>query len=381
MTQAIVKINNNSLATTGITGFNVSGGSTVYLSLANTSGVSSWSCNCTNTDGYNPNSTVALIQATKTQISMFEYSFVMPAMDGYVGSAVQFTSIANGDPTTLFTCGVFVLNNNGSRLFFPGETYESNITSGICYDLNVRQLAAGVPGPGGTSSLTILTFLTNTAWVCPAGVTFIWAIGVNGGGGGGGGASVSGYYPNPQIAGTGAISPAGSESIPAYLAVVPGNTYNIVVGQGGAGGPGSSASGPTVNNPGIVGSPGTASAILDSSDNNLINFGSSVSGLVRGTWTVGTTGTTTSSLGPFPQYGGGADGGNPGPNGNGGNGGNGGFTINGSMTATNGSDAANNSGASGGGGGSAQTLDTSTSATATSGAGGAGGSGYVVIIY
>ena len=72
------------------------------------------------------------------------------------------------------------------------------------------------------------TFTSTGTWLCPAGVTSItiecW------GGGGAGGGSITLLYPNAGAGGGG-----GGYTKTTSVSVTPGNTYNITVGQGGAG--------------------------------------------------------------------------------------------------------------------------------------------------
>lgn len=146
MTSAIVTVNTIPLATSGVTGFNATAGSTITVALADTSNVISWSINCTSFDGYNPGSLPATINATKIQNNiLYQATFVVPSLYSTggieVGSANQFVSIVNqgqADQQT-FKFGIFVLGSSGRRMFFPGETTESNITVGVVFDMNVGQ--------------------------------------------------------------------------------------------------------------------------------------------------------------------------------------------------------------------------------------------------
>jgi hypothetical protein len=135
MTLAFVSVNGTPIPTVGTSGANVTGGSTFIVSL--TVPGAQWEINCTSADEYNPDSTTALVQATKEQnFANNTCTFVAPVMDGYFGAALQFTSVINNDPTTLFTFGVFVPCTNGLRGFFAGENLESNATVGVSSDLN-----------------------------------------------------------------------------------------------------------------------------------------------------------------------------------------------------------------------------------------------------
>jgi hypothetical protein len=75
--------------------------------------------------------------------------------------------------------------------------------------------------PVGTGSLT---FTTSGSWLCPSGVTQVFAECWAGGGGGGGGSSGNG-------AGGG-----GGEYRASFISVTPGNNYSYAVGSGGSGG-------------------------------------------------------------------------------------------------------------------------------------------------
>jgi hypothetical protein len=140
MTSSTCTVNGIVLPTTGNTGINVAAGSNITISLANISNVSAWSISCTSTDDTNQFSTTELINATKIQ-TLFSCQFTVPAMDGYFGSALQFTSYINNNPLSAVSFGVFVLNFDNSRFFFGGEDLESNITVGCAYDLNQLKVA------------------------------------------------------------------------------------------------------------------------------------------------------------------------------------------------------------------------------------------------
>lgn len=144
---AICSVNGYTLPTSGVTGYNAISGETITIAL--TAPGSQWQINCTNADGYNVLSTVALVQATKVQnFSNDTCVFVVP-LGGF--SALQFTSTYNNDPNSTFTFGVFV-KVNGLRGFFPDEILESDITSGVSYDLNAMLVNIGTGGGGGFSA-------------------------------------------------------------------------------------------------------------------------------------------------------------------------------------------------------------------------------------
>lgn len=81
------------------------------------------------------------------------------------------------------------------------------------------------------------SFTSNGTWTCPRGVFFATLYGWGGGGGGGGGFS---WHTANGFPGGGG---GGGGSLPQYVVVpvVPGNTYAITIGTGGAGGAGSIA--------------------------------------------------------------------------------------------------------------------------------------------
>ena len=148
---AICTVNGVTLPTTGITGLDVFANTTITIQLTNTSAVKSWSIYCSSNDGYNPGSDSNLINASRIQVSNFVVTFVVPNLYSGYGSALQFTSSTNNDPNSQITFGVWVLNSNGTRMFFPGENQESNITYGITRDLNIITNLTGSGGGGGGS--------------------------------------------------------------------------------------------------------------------------------------------------------------------------------------------------------------------------------------
>jgi hypothetical protein len=146
---ALVSVNGTPISLTGPTGYDATSGSTITIALL-TPG-SQWSINCTSADQYNPASTVAAVQATKIQnFSTNTCAFTVPVRDGYFGAALQFTSTINNDPSSTFTFGVFVLCTNGVRGVFPGETNESNATTGMSGDWN-NLVALSTQGEAGST--------------------------------------------------------------------------------------------------------------------------------------------------------------------------------------------------------------------------------------
>lgn len=236
-----------------------------------------------------------------------------------------------------------------------------------------------VARPAPRSGLTKLYFTGNTTWTCPEGIYTILLIGCGGGGGGSG--SQAGAS-NGGAAGGAALQQTSS------IDVVPGVTYTITIGSGGAGSikqnSYASDGGQTIFANGgstLFTANGAAGAknnipgaclsgvyITDTNDSGIGSGGISDGGQATngsknsiGQYSGGTKGNT-----PNPGAGGGA-----GPQGSGGNGGNG---VS-SGTNNNGSNASDNTGAGGGGAGG------STNASSPGGNGGAGGSGYLYIVY
>ena len=154
---ATVTVNGQPIATVGTSGANVSPGSTVTIKLASSAGLNfgsqggGWQISCTGTDNFltteDINNTLSL-----SGYPNFTATFTAPEMDGYRGAAMQFTSIVNaGLPNQdMTTIGIWVLNSNGTRLFFgPFEGFESNATVGCAADLD----AAIAIGFGSYNSL------------------------------------------------------------------------------------------------------------------------------------------------------------------------------------------------------------------------------------
>jgi len=99
-----------------------------------------------------------------------------------------------------------------------------------------RTASGGLGGGGGSSAGTAaagstpvgtgnVTFTSSGSWLCPSGVTQVYAECWGAGGGGGAGG----------ISGTGAGG-GGGEYRAGYINVTPGNSYSYVVGSGGSGG-------------------------------------------------------------------------------------------------------------------------------------------------
>lgn len=173
-TTAKCTVNGQIISDTGTSGINVPGGSTITIALQATDGVTDWSIFGTQADdriqadGY-----LTALNNSKNQTG-FVATFVMPAVypDGR-GSGIQFTSITNQgkDTEDTRTFGVWVLNSNGSRLFFGGESNESNATVGNAADLNKVLFLTGITtNPGGSS--TQVQFNDGGAFGGDAGLTY-----------------------------------------------------------------------------------------------------------------------------------------------------------------------------------------------------------------
>ena len=263
------------------------------------------------------------------------------------------------------------------------------LLNGTNYTFSVKALIGTIVSPAATISMivqaspTYTPFTATTTWTAPATVTTInyWMVG---GGGGGGGA-----YDDAGSGGGG-----GGAAIQGTYTVVPGQTYTVTVGTGGAGGTGSHADLDKPGNPGSESKFGSGPSALGGGGGNKSR------GLVVGT-SAGDGGpaaqysepdiNTVASIGGNGGGGGGDGGGGGGSLGNGSNrstgGGAGGigktFTISGTSfgvggtggnhgTTVAGADGAANTGNGGGG----------ASADSSSGAnGGDGGSGFVEIMY
>jgi hypothetical protein len=74
-------------------------------------------------------------------------------------------------------------------------------------------------------TITELTFTSTTTWTVPAGVTSVTVECIGGGGSGGGGRNVN------LAGGSGG---GGGQYAKSVISVTPGNTYDVVVGTGGA---------------------------------------------------------------------------------------------------------------------------------------------------
>ncbi len=126
--------------------------------------------------------------------------------------------------------------DNGSTWNSSGETTSpfavTGLTNGVSYQVAVRanniigtspssNIISGTPNPVNNTYSTVQT----TSWTAPTGVTSVEYLVVAGGGGSG-----------ATHDGGGAGGGGGGMVLTGTLSVTPGNTYSVVVGDGGAGG-------------------------------------------------------------------------------------------------------------------------------------------------
>ena len=159
----VCTVNNTALATSGTTGYNATSGSTITIALANSAGVSSWSISATSADDVtSSNGNLTAINNSKLFPTPYSATFILPAISGGRGCSIQFTSIVNGgnSPGTKVTFGVFVLNTNGTRLWFGGESLESDATVGNAAGLNTLISAVGASATAAGDVTGLIT--TNT---------------------------------------------------------------------------------------------------------------------------------------------------------------------------------------------------------------------------
>jgi len=147
--------------------------------------------------------------------------------------------------------------SNGTQGYFNNGTFPAlwtDVTPDWCNALQeevvqLASLAGQTPAVGSNNQMLLGVLKTFTqsrgtfwttngttpaynSWVCPAN-TYLACVEVSGGGGGGGAATApSSEFPNGTSGGGGG---AGGY-LKAYVKVVPGYTYSIVSGNGGAGG-------------------------------------------------------------------------------------------------------------------------------------------------
>src|ERR1035441_5539430 len=163
---AICLVNNTAISTSNTSGIDVIGGSTITISLEAIAGVDSWAISASSADDITySNGNLVAVNNSKVQTTPYSATFVVPNMIGIRGCALQFTSIVNAGKSNenRITLGVWVINTNGTRLFFGAESYESNATVGNAADLN-KLFSLGIegatgpqgatgPGPGAASSI------------------------------------------------------------------------------------------------------------------------------------------------------------------------------------------------------------------------------------
>jgi len=79
-------------------------------------------------------------------------------------------------------------------------------------------------------------FTASTTWVCPANVYYVTAVGCGGGGGGETPGQIAQNSASTPTYGLSGVGGAGAPLSTYVLPVIPGDTYTIVIGAGGAGG-------------------------------------------------------------------------------------------------------------------------------------------------
>jgi hypothetical protein len=140
------------------------------------------------------------------------------------GAAQDFTA-----PKVAGNGGVGGGGQGGNANTDPGKAGAPNTGGGGGGGSNITQGAGGNGGSGVVVLRyrvpTVAVFQDSGAWTCPAGVTSVQALVVAGGGGGGAGSTGS------QLGGGG--GGAGGLIYSSSVTVTPGQTYPVVVGQGG----------------------------------------------------------------------------------------------------------------------------------------------------
>ncbi len=142
-----------------LNGVNVTGGSTVTISLFNVTGVTSWSLSCTSSNNL-ITQPIAAINAGLV-INQIAKTATFTAPSG--ACALQFTSIVNNGkdvnntptPSYTTTFGTWVLAA-GSRLLFPGERTESSAVNGWTEDINNFMVLFGDATPSPTPNTLAL---------------------------------------------------------------------------------------------------------------------------------------------------------------------------------------------------------------------------------
>jgi hypothetical protein len=142
---AYCSANGTNISLSGTSGLNVASASTLTIRLVNPAGVQNWSILCTGVDEIT--NLTAINNSISQNNTNFSATFTMPTTS--FGAAMQFTSITNQSTSAqnTFTFGIFILYD-GYRLFFGGESDESNMTVGNTADLNkmVRAITIGATG-------------------------------------------------------------------------------------------------------------------------------------------------------------------------------------------------------------------------------------------
>lgn len=133
---------------------------------------------------------------------------------------------------TLFFILPFFLPNVFSQCTPPTITVTS---ATICAGQSATLTASGVPTASGSTTTQVFSTAGTFTWTAPADVTSV-SVGCWGGGGAGGGAGTS----NGDNVGGGG---GGGAYTSATVTVVPGTTYNIVIGAAAVGGPGNGPDG------------------------------------------------------------------------------------------------------------------------------------------
>lgn len=248
-------------------------------------------------------------------------------------NGVTFRELATPDTTSPLT--ITTLSSDGTSPLTNGVTYDVKIQAKTANGLS--PLSNSVQGTPDITSIVSFKNVGSTTWTAPANVTSVEYLVVGGGGGSGGGFDTGG--------GGGG---GGGMVLSGTLSVIPGDTYNIVVGDGGAGG--ISIRNPVSETNGIAGD--------NSEFNAIVALGGGGGYASRSSNSGGSSAGGTSVSGVSASIGGSGGGNASDGNGAGGGGGN----------TTNGSNGVSNTGGNGG-------LGISNSITGTSVVYGAGGRG------
>jgi len=135
--------------------------------------------------------------------------------------------------------GVGITGPTGANSTIPGPTGVTGATgptgatniyvagNGIRISADTISLSTNSFAPG--TNVKRVGFDSSTTWICPVGVTQILVEVWGGGGGGGGGGTWSSFGTYGGNGGTGGYNSG-------LISVIPGQSYSIVIGQGGAAG-------------------------------------------------------------------------------------------------------------------------------------------------